>query len=93
MIVFYPTDKKCLSNWQSLPNLALTDEVFSFPFVRFVVDRDFESSVAVMPEPGLYADGAVDVNHSAHDGLGIETTSDPVIRVETRTGNVDDGTT
>lgn len=72
--------------------LSLTNKELPFPFIRFIIDGDFEPSVPIVPEPGLDTDGSVDVHHSPNHGFRVESTGDSVIRVETGTGDVDDGT-
>lgn len=46
-----------------------------------------------MVEPWLNADGAVDVHHGSLHGLSVEAAGDPVVGVEARSSDVDDGST
>lgn len=70
----------------------LTDEIFSFPIVSATIDGDIKTYVAFVLQERLYANRAIPVYYRAHHYFVLETALDLLTLVETRTGDVDDGT-
>lgn len=70
---------------------TLTYKELSFPLIRLVIDCNLKSSISIVPKPRLNTDGSVYIHDSTNNGFRVESTGDSIVRVETGTSDIDDG--